>query len=200
MKKTETKIEKKLIQRSSSAEGLAGQQAGSTEMGNIPGVRAGGQGEGRSDGVRNQGRRNFSWSKRWGKEVWDEEASQLGMGRINICTLASRLLRQATSHATRDSPEFYLTSPNQLLGARHGGSCRTEVQGRLPTHWKAVQLSSMVAKDLEALDICCFTRYVDCSFSIGPAVDCSFVIEQDRKTLQMPIHDSQMKPSCPGYF
>lgn len=60
MKKTETKIEKKLIQRSSSAEGLAGQQAGSTEMGNIPGVRADGQGEGRSDGVRNQGRRNFS--------------------------------------------------------------------------------------------------------------------------------------------
>lgn len=45
---------------SSSAEGLAGQRVGSTEMGNSPGVRAGDQGEGRSGGVRNRDRRNFS--------------------------------------------------------------------------------------------------------------------------------------------
>lgn len=82
-------------------------------------------------------------------------------------------------HSGRDAPELYLTSPKQLLGTRHGGSCCTEVQGCLPTHGKAVQLSSMVAQDLETLNICHFTGYVDGSFSIGPTVDCSFVIEED---------------------
>lgn len=82
-------------------------------------------------------------------------------------------------HAMRDAPELCLTSPKQLLGTRHRGSCGTEVQGCLPAHGKAVQLCSVVAKDLETLNICHFTGYVDGSFSIGPAVDCSFVIEED---------------------
>jgi len=95
------------------------------------------------------------------------------------------LLTETTDHAHhlwawhKTTPELYLTSPNQLLGTRHGGSCRTEVQGRLPTHCKAVQLSSVVAKDLETLNVRRFTRYMDRSFSVGPAIDCSFVIEQD---------------------
>lgn len=91
---------------------------------------------------------------------------------------------------TRGAAELCLTSPKQLLGTRHGGSCRAEVQGRLPAHGKAVQLSSVVAKDLETLNVCHFTGHVDRSFSIGPAVDRGFVMEEDRKTLQMSIHDS----------
>lgn len=111
-------------------------------------------------------------------------------------TLRNCLLRESPDHAHplclchERSPELYLTSPKQLLGTRHGGSCGTEVQGRLSAHGKAVQLSSMVAKDLETLNICHFTGYVNSSFSIGPAVDCSFVVEEDRKTLQVSIHDS----------
>jgi len=43
----------------SSADGLTRQWAGGTEVGNNRGVRAGGHGEGRTDGVRNQNGKNF---------------------------------------------------------------------------------------------------------------------------------------------
>lgn len=74
------------------------------------------------------------------------------------------------------------------------------MQGGLPTHGKAVELSSVVAEDLEALHVGRFTGNVDGSLPVGPAVDGGFVVEEDRQALQVSIHDSQVKSSGPGDF
>lgn len=116
MRKTEKKKEKKSREKEfpDSEElccwGLTRQWAGGTEMGTDPRARAGGQGQGGKG-------ETFSWSKRWGKGVGDEQAIQLWVGRINIHGLGN--LPPRKDH--RDHPELSLTSPNQLLGARNGG-------------------------------------------------------------------------------